>query len=208
TFRGASDAGVLVEGGSDIVLQNCVVTANQGDGVRFAQSQGGLIFDTLIYGNPGAAVRLVESSAARVVNVTAFQNRDSGIVVTDSPDVFALNNIVNENSPEGIVVDENSTNGYQADFNLNTDGYGAGTPAGDDDIIGPFQNPLFVAPSIGVFHLAGGPTGSTSPAVDAGDLNTEQQFPSVLVTRTTMSDGTLDTPPVDLGYHYPPPLPT
>lgn len=208
TFRDGAQAGVLVESSSGISLLNCVVTANRGDGVRYAQSQSGLIFDTLIFQNPGAGIRLVGTSSVEVINVTAYKNLGAGITVSDSADSFVENSILNENTPAGIVVDPASAISYQADFNLNTDGYGEGTPTGASDIHGPFDNPLFIAPERGDFHLATGIAGSTSPAIDVGDPDTDPQLVSVLAGRTTQTDGTLDSGPVDLGYHYPPPIPT
>lgn len=198
TLRGTVDAGVLVQGGSDVVVQNATISGGTGDGVRFESSTNGLVFDNLIYNNSGRGIALSETTSLRVINNTVYNNANTGMLASDSCDLNVENNIFNRNQPTGIV--ETATGEYSADFNLNTDGYGTTTPAGAHDIN---RDPLFVAPGVGDFHLARGLAGSTSPGINSGDPATAQDIASVLESRSTQNDGTLDTPPVDLGYHYP-----
>jgi parallel beta-helix repeat protein len=197
TLRGTVDAAVLVQGGSDIVVQNATISGGSGDGVRFESSTNGVVFDNLIYNNFGTGIAIGAATSLRVINNTVYNNTNTGVLVSDSCDVKVENNISNRNQPAGIV--ETSTGEYSADFNLNTDGYGTTTPAGAHDIN---RDPLFVAPGVGDFHLARGLAGSTSPGINSGDPATAPDLAGVLESRTTQSDGTLDTPPVDLGYHY------
>jgi len=198
TLRDTADAGVLVQGGSDVVVQNATISGGTGDGLRFESSTNGLVFDNLIYSNSGTGIAISVATSLRVINNTVYNNANTGMLASDSCNLTVENNIFNRNRPTGIV--ETSTGEYSADFNLNTDGYGTTTPVGAHDIN---HDPLFVAPGVGDFHLARGLAGSTSPGVNSGDPATAPDLAGVLESRTTQSDGTLDTAPVDLGYHYP-----
>lgn len=213
SVRGAVGTGVLVEQSTTVAVQNCLVTGTRGDGVRVDGSSSVLALDNLVFGNSGSGILVHGSSDVRLINNTLYQNQASGISVGDvaqpSNAITLRNNILNLNTPAGLTADP-STSGYDADFNLNTDGYGADTPPGADDIIGSIANPLFIAPAREDFHLARGVSGSQSPAVDAGDPEIDAEVAAALGQRTTQTDGSPDTPPIDLGYHYPavPPTPT
>ena len=211
TVRGAASAGVLVEQSDGVTVQNCTVTGSRGDGMLFTGSSSSLALDNLIFGNSGSGIEVRGSNDVRLINNTLYQNQNAGIAVGDAADpssaIMVRNNIVNLNTPTGLVADP-STDGYDADYTLNTDGYGADTPAGFHDVIGNIANPLFIAPAREDFHLANGLSGSQSPAVNAGDPAIEADIADALDRRTTQTDGSVDTPPVDLGYHYPPVQPT
>ncbi len=211
TVRGGSGAGVRVRNSAGITVRHCTVTDTRGDGVLVKESSGAFVFDNLIFENSGSGVRLEGAADVRVITNTLYRNQDAGVVVGDavqpSSGVVVKNNIMNQNTPAGVAVDP-STTGYDGDFNLNTDGYGAGTPAGDHDITGDAANPLFIAPSREDFHLQRGLAGSVSPALDSGDPLIEEDIADALGARTTQSDGSVDVPPFDLGYHYPPLPPT
>lgn len=212
TLRGGAGAGLLVQGSVATTIRNCVITDSRGDGIRIESSNVALLFNNLLFGNSESAIRVRATNDLRVINNTMYGNRQFGLLAGDidapSSALEVKNNIFNQNTPGGIEVDA-STGAYDANFNLNTDGYGASTPAGPNDIVdlSP-NNPLFIAPNREDFHLAQGLSGSTSRAIDAGDPATDAVLVDALVERTTQSDGTLDTPPVDLGYHYVPPAPT
>jgi parallel beta-helix repeat protein len=211
SVRGGVGAGVVVEQSTAVAVQNCLVTGTRGDGVRFDGSSSVLALDNLVFGNSGSGILVRGSSDVRLINNTLYQNQAAGISVGETAqpsDAITLrNNILNLNTPVGLTTDL-STSGYDADFNLNTDGYGADTPQGVDDIIGNVANPLFIAPAREDFHLARGLSGSQSPAVDAGDPEIDAEVAAALGQRTTQTDGSADMPPVDLGYHYPAVLPT
>jgi len=212
SVRGGADAGVLVEQSSAVAVQNCLITGSRGDGVRFDGSSNVLALDNLVFGNSGSGILVRGSSDVRLINNTLYQNQEAGVSVGDAADpsnaVTLRNNILNLNTPVGLTADP-STSGYDSDFNLNTDGYGADTPQGVDDVVGNnIANPLFIAPAREDFHLGRGLFGSVSPAVDAGDPEIDAEVAAALGERTTQTDGSVDMPPVDFGYHYPAILPT
>lgn len=205
TLRGGTVAGFIAKSAPGTSVDDCTISENGGDGVQVEGADGGLIFNNLITANGGAGIRVLGTAGLEIINNTVYDNTQSALSVGGPPaaassDVFVENNIFNHNHA-GIVVDA-STTGYQGDFNLNTDGYD-GTQPGPDDVQ---TDPLFVFPASGNldagadFHLA-----AESPAIDAGDPNTSADLGSTLTQLTTQSDGTLDSPPPDLGYHYLPP---
>ncbi len=205
--QNSSSAGILVQNSSSIVIRNCVVTTSGGAGIHVTQTDQTLVFDNLGYGNTGAGVELQCTSGIQVINNTLYGNKDSGILIAQSSPTLTQNNITDANLPVGFTVNADSTTGYQTDFNLNTDGYGAGTPIGARDINAIntpsiLLNPLFIAPTLGDFHLQLGITGSGSPAVDAAAPTTDPNLVDQLSKRSTQSNGALDVPPPDLGYHY------
>jgi parallel beta-helix repeat protein len=211
SVRRGVGAGVLIEQSTAIAVQNCLVTGSRGDGVRFDGASSVVALDNLVFGNSGSGIRVRGSSDVRLLNNTLYQNRAAGVSVGDAADpsnaITLRNNILNLNTPVGLTADA-STSGYDSDFNLNTDGYGADTPQGADDIVGSVANPLFIAPAREDFHLARGLSGSQSPAVDSGDPEIDAEVAAALGERTTQTDGSADTAPIDLGYHYPAVLPT
>ena len=196
TVRGGADAGVLAVRSPGVFVTDCSATGNGGDGVRLQQSDDSLVFNNLIWNNAGTGISVLQTNNAAVINNTVYHSLHRGIFVGFSPNAFVENNIFNKNVSAGIFADAAST-AYTGDFNLNTDGYEAGTPAGVHDINAA---PQFIFPSGGDFHLS-----QTSPAIDQGDFNTDPGLVDVLSQLTTQSDGTLDTDAVDLGFHYLPP---
>jgi hypothetical protein len=205
TLRGGRVAGFLATSSPGTSLLDCIVTGNRGDGVQVDGADAGLIFNNLITDSGGAGVRVLGTSSIDIINNTIFNSAQTGLTVDHaSTAVVVENNIFTDNHPsgEGIVVDAPAAS-YQGDFNLNTDGY-RGTEPGPDDVS---ADPQFLFPANGDpgagadFHLT-----QSSPAVDAGDANTAADLASTLEQLTTQSDGTVDNPPPDLGYHYPAPV--
>jgi parallel beta-helix repeat protein len=212
TVRGGSSAGILIEDSSAVTVRNCIVTDSTFDGVRFERSADGLVFDNLVFNNAGAGISAFGSPNLRVINNTVFQNQESGIFLgfdetssTASNGGTVENNIVNMNLPAGmgIVVDTgspSSLDGFQGDYNLNTDGYSGPDPGAHD----LNTDPLFVPPGGQDFFLNVPLAGSgESPAIDAGDPDTDPDLVAALAQRTTQLDSTLDMNAVDLGYHHP-----
>jgi hypothetical protein len=167
-----------------------------------------LIFNNVLVGNKGAGVRALGTTNLEVINNTIYQNKANGIVLSfdfnedASTDALVVNNILDKNSPIGIVVDPgppSSLEGYSGDFNLNTNGYSGTAPGGSDSA----ADPLFIFPGGGDFHLAIG-----SQAIDSGTDEIDGDLVGELEQLTTRSDGALDTPPLDRGYHYIAPIPT
>lgn len=213
TLEMATDAAVLVQGGTGIEVEDCTFSDNAGDAVRFEDSSNGLVFNNLIDLNSGVGVRAFGSTGLEVINNTLFSNTGGGISLgvdaSAQPSIngFLENNVINGNTGFGIQVDAASLSGYQADYNLNTDSYDGASPGAHDLQV----NPLFVLPSVTNpdLHLSASFGGSGgSPAIDAGDPQTDQTLLAQLEQLTTESDFALDVPPPDMGYHFPPPPPT
>ncbi len=214
TVSGGMEAGILVVDSPGTWIQDCVVRSSAGAGIKYVDSDDGLIFNDLIWKNAGAGIAVLGSNNPEMYNDTSYKNAGDGILVTDdgalvpvlSSGITAENNIINKNTPAGISVSASTTD-FAGNFNYNSDGYD-GVTMGPDDIDTSISNdPLFVAPGRNDdgFHLQVGVNLSTSPAIDAGDPNTPADLLAVLEQLTTQLDGTLDTDPVDLGYHYLPP---
>jgi parallel beta-helix repeat protein len=210
TFHNGTTAGIVVYNSPGTFIQNCTFESNPGDGVlfsgeRYIDADTSVLFNNLIINNSGAGVQVMGTNQVAIFSNTFYQNKATGISVGDSANAVLENNIINENQPFGVLVAGDA--GYGGDYNLNYTA-GNGSPFSPMSIKGPhdlMENPLFIAPTYANFRLA-----PSSPAIDAGDLNTPL-FPE----GTTQADCTLDYPPVDLGYHYPttdpscpPPTPT
>ena len=208
TLRGGSNAGFLCTDCSGITVQDCTVTGSAGDAVRFERSDTALVFNNLLIGNKGRGVMALGTTSLQIINNTIYKNKADGIFLTldenqnASTNAFLRNNILNKNTPTGIVVDPgppSSLDGFDADFNLNTDGYSGTDPSPNDAA----PDPLFIFPTGGDFHLAQG-----SQALDSGTDTIDPELVSELQQLTTQTDGTPDTLPPDLGYHYVAPIPT
>jgi hypothetical protein len=208
TLVGGNVAALLVEDSSGVSVLDCTMRSSHGDGARFERSPNGFLFNSLIYNNAGTGIRVLGTDSLFIINNTVYNSKASGLylglsVDTPSSNAFVENNIFNKNTPTGITVDTidpSSLDGYFADFNLNSDGYGPGTPRGENDVNGlrPLSDPQFVfQKGPDDFHLS-----QTSPAVNAGDFDTDPSIVDFLGGLSTQEDGTYDTPPVDLGYHY------
>jgi parallel beta-helix repeat protein len=203
TLRNGATAGIVVDHSPGTIIQNCTFESNPGDGALLTGSDGSLLFNNLIINNSGAGVQAIGTNQVEIFNNTLYQNADMGISIgSDSPNAVVENNIINENQPFGIAVAADSISGYDGDYNLNYDlnngaPYSPMSIAGSNDVV---EMPQFIAPT-GLypdFHLA-----PSSPAIDAGDPNTPASLLDLLQQRTTQSNCTPDSPPVDLGYHYP-----
>lgn len=201
TIRGGQTAALLVTNSPGTAVLNCIVTQSTGDGIRFQQSNAGLIFNSIVSENRGAGIHLRGSDRVRVINNTIYNNSTAGLSADSSTVLQVTNNIMEHNTPAGIIVDS-SVSALTEDFNLNNDGY-RGAAAGPNDIVG--QDPLFTFPDGGDFHVQAVSGGATSPAVDSGDPDTDPDLVALLVQGATQSDGMSDVLPVDLGYHYPQP---
>ncbi len=198
TLRNGTRAGIAIDDSPGTIIENCTFESNPGDGVRFTGSDSSVLFNNLLFNNSGAGVRALGTDDLWVFNNTIYNNTGTGISIGSdqdpSPNAWVENNIINSNSSFGIAVAANSTGGYQGDYNLNSDGYAAGTPPGQNDNT---ADALFIAPTLNDFHLA-----ASSPAVDAGDPATPAGLLSLLQHGTTQTDGTPDCRSPDLGYHY------
>jgi Right handed beta helix region len=207
TLRGGRNAGFLCTGCSGVTILDSTVTRSGGDAVRFEASEDSLVFNNLLVDNQGAGVRALGTTNLQIVSNTIYQSSGGGIVLSRSgsrasSDAFLRNNIVNNTDPRGIVVDlgpPSSLVGFDADFNLNTDGYSGTAPPPNDFS----ANPLFISAATGDFHVA-----PSSPAVGGGSDDIDPDLAGILEELSTQTDGSFDTPPLDLGFHYNPPIPT
>ncbi|MGH3055704.1 MAG: right-handed parallel beta-helix repeat-containing protein, partial [Gaiellaceae bacterium] len=131
TLRGGRNAGFLCAGCDTTSVLDCTISGSQGDGVRFESSQDALVFNNLLTGNTGAGVRGLGTTNLQIVNNTIYKNHTNGVSLVpqnQSPSTsgYLRNNILNTNTPSGIFVDPgppSSLDGFDGDFNLNTDGY-------------------------------------------------------------------------------------
>lgn len=226
TILGAAN-GIELRDSSGITIANNVVRNHQTDGLRVLRSGGLLIFNNLIYGNQRTGIYVVGSVEIQVINNTVYGNQAQGISIGDdllsSESIFLRNNIIHMNRSIGLLVHP-ATELYDGDYNLNTDGYGVGTPAGGNDL---HEQPFYSNPgSQDGFRLpqttddcSGGDI-----AMDAGDPSTDPDLAFLLSELTTQVDNKADCvgagccPPgcgaegapscarigaVDLGFHYP-----
>lgn len=212
---GASDAGIVLKSGSDgAIVRNCVVFANNGDGIRVQDSAGVLVFNNLIYGNTGIGIRIGGTSSgspsAQVLHNTVFGNGGRGIEIGNSskasPGALVVNNIVQQNGQAAaglenikVTTQPSSLSGYRGDYNLVFPATYA--PSGGQGIRGLHdinRDALFVDAITGDFRL-----NPASPAIDAGDpLADFVDLRRILRDRTTTGLAR-DTGNLDLGYHFP-----
>lgn len=215
TILGASDAGIVLKSRSDsAIVRNCIVAANNGDGIRVQDSANVEVVNNLVYGNRGIGIRIggtVGGSPQTVVlHNTVFGNGGRGIEIGNStkpsPGALVLNNIVQQNGRAAaglenikVTTDPPSQTGYRGDYNLVFPA--TYSPAGSPGIRGVHdiaRDALFVDAVTGDFRLQ-----RASPAIDAGDpLNDFLEVRRLLRDRTTTGVAR-DSGALDLGYHFP-----
>lgn len=209
TGAGRGGNGILVRSGStDVTIQNCVISnAGPADGVRVqSDSDDALIFNNLFFDN-NRGIRIDASKNTRIINNTIADNSATGIAIgAGSPGATLRNNIIQGSGNNvSISVDSgppSSRDGYSGDFNLafaprlgdQTKTYRPADIQGLDDVN---EDALFVDLENGDFHLS-----PASPARNAGTAGIDSHLLNALLERTTSSDDRLDSPPVDMGYHY------
>jgi parallel beta-helix repeat protein len=208
--RGDNGAGVQIRGGSsNITIRNCIIT-NNGDGIRVDASTDPLLFNNLIYDNTNRGIRINGTQRARIINNTIVNNNNRGVAIggangqlVGSINTTLRNNLIQNNNNVSISVEDepSSLEGYIGNYNVvyyegladQSKTYRPTTIVGDHDVN---ADALITDPDNGIFTLLPG-----SPAIDAGTGNIEDALLSALFDRTTSPDGTLDAPPVDIGYH-------
>ncbi len=227
TIVGGSVAGIELRDTVNITIRNCLVRQSAGDGIRILRSVNTSLFNNLIYNHRRSGIAAVGAIELRIINNTIYDSKQVGISIGDSTlpsdTIFLRNNILDQNLPFGISIHA-STTGYDADYNLNRNGYGTDTPRGAHDLN---VDPEFVRPGTDTgFRLPGTDENCNggSPAMDAGDPYTDSDLVHELADRTTQIDGKLDCTGVgccpigcvpgdpsnmcvkigvvDLGYHY------
>ena len=220
---GRNMAGIEITNKSDgAIVRNCQVFSNlagPADGIAVRDSDNVLLFNNLIYdnGRRGVLIGGNGSDNARLINNTIVNNTDRGIAIGTSElasvGAFLRNNIVQDNRAGDILVatgPPSSVDGYDTASNLV---FPLSGPAGYSPMDLPHlddvnEDAAFVDPSTTNYRLAQIAAGEAadSPAIDAGVEENATGGPSAdfgtLRSRTTASDGRLDTGPIDLGYHY------
>jgi Right handed beta helix region len=213
--RGDNATAIQVRSRSaNATIRHCVFTTNA-DAIRIVNANDALIFNNLIVDNSNRGIRIADGAVgARIINNTIVNNRNRGVAVggTNEEGVAASgtilrNNIIQNNSNVSISIDDgppSSLPGYSGNFNLvysaevtdQTRTYRPTTIIGANDVN---EEARFTDAEGGDFSL----DQSTSPAVDAGTGTIDSLLLSALFDRSTAPDGTLDSPPIDLGYHAP-----
>jgi parallel beta-helix repeat protein len=206
----ASAVLLRVRGQSDnVTLRNCVVTNTEpADGIRIDSSSNVLAFNNLVYSaDRGIIVTGAADGVALINNTVALSQRAALSVRTsggNSPQGVVATNCLFQSNGSGAAIDDGGTGGYSGDYNLvfqpdaedQTADYDPASLRGANDVNVDAQ---LVAPDAGDFHLQ-----PNSPAIDAGSDAIDDALNTALAGRSTTADGALDSPPPDIGYHYPP----
>jgi len=227
TVVNARGAGILVTGGSDVIVQNCEVSGTDGDGILIQGTSSALVFNNLVYNNAGNGITVVQgASGARIVSNTVVENGEFGVSIGNVPQSSAApltrNNIIQDNEGEASVkVFAPADQGFTGGFNLVLpDVYDPQRIRRIQDIHDDAQ---FVDPAAADFRLD-----AMSPAVNAGaalndtltldrarvtegvpcfvrnDATCFVTLTDYLTSRTAMGGNGCDRGALDLGFHTPP----
>jgi parallel beta-helix repeat protein len=208
TVVGSGDAGIVLKSGSNgVVIRNCLVHDNGGDGLRVQDSAGATLFNNLVYRNGATGIVIAGqrtgSPDAQLINNTVAFNVVRGITIgttgAASPRALLRNNVVAENSsPDAlqlrVITEPRSDLGFDGDYDLvSPPNYDPSSLAGAHDLD---VDPDFVDSGADDYHLAAG-----SPAVNAGDNGIAAALVAALRSRTTTGAGN-DVGRLDLGFHF------
>lgn len=212
-LRGGTEAAVQLRNRSDhSVIRNCRVGTSQGDGIRIQDSDDILVFNNLVYKNARRGIVVAGTSAgsqrAHLANNTIVDNGDRGVYIGTSSvasrNANLQNNIVAFNQGKNVQIatgPPSSLDGFVARFNLVFP-----RTYVPDTVLHPTDvnlDPRFVNRQGSDYHLAQRTAGQseTSPAVDAADPETPQEFVPSLQGLSTASTGAPDIGRLDIGYH-------
>jgi parallel beta-helix repeat protein len=217
---GAADAGIAVkssngDGSDNVVIRNCIIHGNPGDGIRIQDSDEVSIFNNLIYQNTGIGVRIgggvSGSNNAEIINNTIYGNGSRGIEIgtsrAASPSALVLNNIVQFNNQDSAAGDNIKVEtsppsyvGYVGDNNIVFPG--VYVPSGLIGIRGPNdinEDAQFLNPAGEDYRVS-----PTSAAINTGNSLTERiDLRQILLQRSVTGFGT-DSGRIDIGYHFRP----
>ncbi len=205
-------------------VRNCEIFKNPEDGIRILDSNDVVIFNNLIYCNGRRGIVVAGSTGSnrnQLINNTVAQNGDRGVFVGNSEaaskDTFLRNNIIQNNRVAELQVvtqAANSLEGFDNDFNMIFDeaadaGQYNGAMPGPNDILEParFADFALCEPlelHDGDYRLAQASAGQSpdSPGIDSADPDTDPGFATPLLQRTTATNDTRDSQPLDMGYHF------
>ncbi len=193
---------------SNVVLRNCAIRGNNASGncggiqilTGTALTLDNCVISGNTSGNRGGGIQNYQSTIT-ATNCTIVNNAaaaEGGGLFMNTVSTSLTNCIVWGNTAMGGVSDE-SAQIHILDGTLAVDfscvQYWSGTYGGTGNI---GLDPLFVTGPWGDYYLSQTAAGQAqqSPCVDAGDPAT------ALPPGTTRTDGSPDTAPVDMGYHY------
>jgi parallel beta-helix repeat protein len=167
TIMGASAAGILTQGGSDLVIQDCLVTETEGDGIVIQGTSNTVVFNNLIFDNTDTGVTVVQGAVGvSILSNTIARNDNRGISIGNTAQVASgtiiRNNIVQDNGGDAsIAILPPSDQSYVGGFNLvRPDVYDPTRIRRVQDI---HDDAEFVAADAAEFSLQ-----TSSPAINAG----------------------------------------
>ena len=216
TISGGADAGIVLKSSSDgFLIENCTVTANDGDGIRVQDSAQGVIFNNLVYRNGLSGIVIggtARGSAGTVIFSNTIVNNnprnlqpERGITVGTTQKASAqslvYNNIIQNNGGDvsiKVITNPRSDAGYDANFNLVLPAtYLPTSIAGADDL---GVDAGFVDQLHDDYHLQG-----SSPAINHATELPRLKNPAFVeqLRQQTTTGRQKDTGFLDLGYHFP-----
>jgi parallel beta-helix repeat protein len=206
----ASAVNLRVRGGSDhVTLQhNEILSSQDADGIRVDSSSDVLLFNNLVFSADRGIVVTGDARDVTLINNTVALRQRAGLSLRESggqapTNVTVSNCIFQENGAAAAIDARAAADGYSGDYNLvyqpalddQLEAYSPASVRGEND-----QNTdaLFIDIGGGDARLQ-----VNSPAVDAGTSALDVDLQDALEERTTTDDGVADTPPLDIGYHFP-----
>ena len=194
---GGSEAGFSVRTGSrNVTIRNCQARDNE-TGILIVSADDILVVNNLATDNnigidARGAGRLEN---IRLINNTVVDNSDLGIGIgeraTAVENALVQNNVVQDNGNRNLEVNDASVETLVLRHNLVfPDSYSPSSLEHETDL----NEDALLA---GNFRLQ-----NDSPAIDAGDPETDSAIEASLATRSATENGAADSGEIDLGYHF------
>jgi hypothetical protein len=162
TIQNGGSGAIYSEYSTSDITHN-VITGNE-VGIRAYDSDSTYFLRNLIYDNSSNGIEFNSSVGIHIINNTISDNQESGIWFDNSTGL-CKNTIVSGNGGYGI--ERNASGSLDLSYNDvwdNDDGGCYGVPNCTDTVGSISEDPLFVEPDSGDYHLS-----SNSPCRDAGD---------------------------------------
>jgi hypothetical protein len=183
-----------------VTVRNCEVRANA-SGILVQNSTGVLVFNNLIDGNDATGIVVgggTGSADVRLVNNTVVANGGGGIRIGTTGSAPATrtlvqNDIVQDNQGDNLEINQPSLETAAVRYNL---------------VFPPTYSPPSTEHARDVnadARFVGDEDRrltEETPAVDAGDPETDPELAALLASRTVLGNGAADIRTVDLGYHF------
>lgn len=204
----ASNEVVLARTSDHFTIRNCMVLETASvTGIHLDNANDALIFDNVVDVD-GVGVLTEQSQRVRIISNTIVTDNATNVKIgSESSSVTLRNNIIDSDRTNvAISVEDTARPTFDGDYNLvftralrpddQQSAYRPQALRGDHDVN---EDALFVDRNGGRYELQ-----PESPAVNAGNgFNVDTVLMTELGARSTAEDGSPDSPPVDLGYHYP-----